>query len=230
MLQYYAYLWGDLLLGVIWLIFFLDRKDLRKEIFTTSFLFSVLGFTEIAFSEYWSPPTLFNLINRIGFSIEDILFMFFIGGICSCIFEVLFSKKDVVMRHKIHRHRGLIAALLALIISVIIEHIYPLQTIYTLSFLGIIFSLYFVMRRKDLFFEALISGVIFTILYTLTFLFLFQYIGFYNLYYHIENLSGIFLFGNPIEEYLFAFVSGFSGAIIYKYIFDEEITKLKSSN
>lgn len=41
----------------------------------------------------------------------------------------------------------------------------------------------------------------------------------------IENLSGIFIFGIPIEELLFAFALGFGGSIYYEYITGQKYKK-----
>ncbi len=227
MLEQYAFLWGTMLLGLVWCFFFFVRKDLRSEIFVTSILFSILGFAEFVFSEYWSPPTLFNLIEKVGFSIEDVVFMFFVGGISSCIFEILMRKKDIRLGRKRHHHHAFIMICCILGSSLLIEHFYPLKTVYTLSFLGVVFGCILTYIRKDLLLDAAISGLFFTCVYSVVILSFLQYVNFYQNFYHTNNLSGIYVLGNPVEEYLFAYTCGFLGSLLYKFFFDKKVVDFK---
>src|SRR3989344_722195 len=96
-MQYIWLIWS-LILIAIWLgiYAFLDSKDRKKEMLTVSLWTSLLGLTEPLFvTEYWNPPSLFDLAQRTGFDIESFIFSFGIGGIAFVIYEFIFS-----VRHK----------------------------------------------------------------------------------------------------------------------------------
>jgi hypothetical protein len=76
----YAYLAGSIALFTIWLIFFLVRKDLRKEILTMSWLIGILSVVTGYYwwtVDWWKPPTLTHTI--VG--VEDLVMGFSAGGI-----------------------------------------------------------------------------------------------------------------------------------------------------
>lgn len=64
----YAYLIGSLGLLAVWFLIYLSsRAQSRKEMLVVSFGTMLLGLTEPIFvPEYWNPPTLFNLAQRIS--------------------------------------------------------------------------------------------------------------------------------------------------------------------
>src|SRR5579871_5412607 len=98
----YEYLFGVFILTCIWIVLYLIRKDLRKAMIWSGLFYifwTLVGFILyrlFAFSPersitpgYWAPPTLFNLGQKTGgLAIEDILFMFFVGGIATAIYEL----------------------------------------------------------------------------------------------------------------------------------------------
>ncbi len=43
----------------------------------------------------------------------------------------------------------------------------------------------------------------------------------------LENLSGIFIIGIPLEEFLFAFSVGFTGSNVYEFFFGYTLVKEK---
>lgn len=71
----YAYLMGTtLILGPVWLFVFLARKDLRKEVLSTSFVIGVVGlFSELWYRrDYWNP----EIFTSHSIGLEDFLFGF----------------------------------------------------------------------------------------------------------------------------------------------------------
>ena len=131
----YAYLIGAGILGLFWLLIFVRRKDLRKELTFGGLLGIPFGMTEFFYiPEYWNPPSVFNLIDKIGFGIESVLFGFFVGGIAASLFEFLEKKRLV----SIHKHQNnedhYVPYLLLIIFYLSLELTLPLYTIYNLSF------------------------------------------------------------------------------------------------
>ena len=74
----YASIFGNVFFGIIWLILFLIRKDLRKEILIMSFFSTPLGplSEKLYLRDYWHP----EFFSNTAIKIEDVLFAFFIGG------------------------------------------------------------------------------------------------------------------------------------------------------
>src|SRR3989344_5997076 len=85
----------------IWLVIFLFRKRLRKEMLLASLFTMLFGFTEPLFvPKYWSPPSLFNLATNTGFDIESFIFAFSIGGIAAVLYEVFTKERHVKISHR----------------------------------------------------------------------------------------------------------------------------------
>ena len=88
----YAYLVGDFFLGIVWLLLFLFRKDLRIKMLIMSVLVAPLSpIAELFYlRDYWQPEF---MTGRSFTGIEDILFSFFIGGISGVLYEEFFGKR-----------------------------------------------------------------------------------------------------------------------------------------
>src|SRR3972149_9557058 len=72
----------------LWLLFYVERPFLRREMLWVSAFTALTGLAEPLFvPEYWSPPSLFNLAATSGFAVESILFSFATGGIASVLYE-----------------------------------------------------------------------------------------------------------------------------------------------
>ena len=102
----YAYLLGTIIFLIIWLILYLHRKDLRKEMIVMSMLVAILGM----FSEYlwwthdwWRPQT----ITGTTIGIEDLLLGFTNGGIAAVLYEELFKKRMYKYKSRNHNLRVL---------------------------------------------------------------------------------------------------------------------------
>jgi hypothetical protein len=218
----------SLVFGLFWLIIFLWKKELRGEILTTSLIFSVMGFSEIIFKEYWSPKSVFGLIESIGFGFEDILFCFFLGGISATIWEVLFFKKERHLKQRIKNHHILSAGCIMVLLMLILEKIFPMYTIFT----SCIFMIFVVFMgcfryRKDLILYLLESGVVFMLFYILVLKIVFAPVEYFSKFYHFEYLTNFQIIGIPLEEYMFGFAFGVLGSFIYKFIYDKEIISRK---
>jgi len=213
----YAYLIGSLALGVVWVLFYLFRRDLHKEIVTASLLAAPLGLSQYFYvHEYWSPPTLFDLARRTGFDIESILFSFFVGGIAAVAYEVCFSRRLVKGRFGRHVHIGAYAVIV--LGYVLIEFVAPTSTIYNLMIVAILATVVIVTSRPDLIVNMFISGVVFGGLYFILFLaFNALFSEFISTTYALENFWGIFALGVPLEEIMFAFWFGVVWSALYEY-------------
>ncbi|HLC53886.1 MAG TPA: lycopene cyclase domain-containing protein [Candidatus Nanoarchaeia archaeon] len=227
----YEYFIGALIFGVPWLFLFIRRKDLRWPMLWTSIVYIAFSGVIVAVwsllskliylgepivPSYWYPPTFFNLGTLTGFAgIEDILWLFFIGGIATCIYEYLSNSRIVVRRsYKIHG----VAFAAAFVSFFIFHYFFPVNLIYGFIFSNICGALVLCIERRDLIRHALLGGVAFLIVYVMAFLFvLIVFPDMVNNFYNIENLSGIKILYIPIEEYLYAISFGLLWGPMYEY-------------
>lgn len=216
-MEQYGYLLGNLILGIPWTIFFFLRKDLRKEMLWAGIIGMFLGFTNFLYvPEYWNPPTLFNLLDKIGFSIEDALNGIFNGGIAAVIFEFIERKKT----QKIHtrRYPSYIALAIFFISYFGLELLFPQRTIYHLSSALLLTALVSWNYRPDLGRQIITSGVLFGLLYWSLFFFFNQiFPTFVSSFYTLKNMSGIYLLSVPFEEVLFGFSLGAGWSVLYEF-------------
>jgi len=214
----YAYFIGALIGLAIWLIFFILRKDLRKEILFGSLLAAPFGFSGSLFiPEYWDPITLFDLASKAKFTIEGILFCFSFGGIATVVFEVFTRKKLVKIKPNYKTHILPYFSFIAMII--ILEFMFPDKSIYNASIAPLLLAIYIGYKRRDLIKQMLFGGIIFTLLYLLFFI-IFNSIfpDYVEKVYTLKNLLGINILGTPIEEFIFAFAAGTAWSAFYEYV------------
>lgn len=231
----YEYLIGSLMVGAIWLFFFFFRRDLRKPILWSSaayMLFNIVAFaawrffasldasSQLFVPHYWNPDTLFDL-GRItgGLAIEDALFMFFIGGIASAVYEFSFGKR-IVLKRSYHPHvRALFVGLGAAAIYGLLFNPNPIWPLIVFGFVG---ALFLWIERRDLVIHSLMGALAFLVVYALAFdVFLAFFPDFITQVYNLDALSGIVLLGLPLEEHLYALSFGLLWAPLYEYAHGE---------
>jgi len=218
-------IWSVVLLG-IWFVFYyrMDNAMSKKEMLTTSMWTALLGLTEPIFiPEYWNPPSLFNLAERTGFDIESIIFAFSVGGIASIIYESFIGTRHTNMTQKdmAHsRHKFHILALFSapIIFSVLFfaTELNPIYSVIIALFGGGAATWY---CRPDLKIKMSLGALLFLVLYFVFFLSLvIIYPDYVSAVWNLEGLTGILIFGIPMEELLFALALGFLWSSIYEHI------------
>ncbi len=228
----YEYFIGALLFGIPWFILFLARKDLRWPMIWTSIvyiafsgcivvvwsiarLFVYLG--EPIVPSYWYPPTFFNLGRLTGFAgIEDILWLIFIGGIATCIYEFL-THRRIIARHsyKFHAH----AFIVAFIGFFIFQLLFSTNLIYAFIFSNVLGAAVLWIERRDLIRHSFIGAVAFLIVYLAAFLLVLLFFPYViDQFYNLSDLSGYLIMGIPLEEYLYAVSFGLLWGPLYEYV------------
>ena len=214
----YAYLVANLLVLPIWVILFIHRKDLRKEMLITSVVVGIIALlTEPFFlQDYWHP----QIFNGWTVGIEDFLYGFILGGIASMIYKEIcgkiYSKKH---DRKYHWGRLLIPFLiLSIFIFVFGKIVVNLNTMHA-SLISLLFAIIFIIYyRHDLLIDSIISGLLVSIITFLGFLiFLKIFPGIIETWWFVHNLNGIFVFGIPSEELLWAFGLGAVAGPFYEF-------------
>lgn len=220
-----------LILFGIWIIVFILKKNARKEMLVVSLLTMPFGLTEPLFvPEYWNPPSLFNLAARIGFDIESLIFSFAIGGIGSVIYETVFKSNLKKMsgqernhwRHKFH----LFSLFSPIIVFLPLFFFTRLNPIYSASISMAVGGIAAMFCRPDLKKINIWGGFLFLILY---FLFFISFNIFYpyavEQFWNLSALSGILIWGVPLEELIFAFTFGMMWSSIYEHIIGYKLLK-----
>lgn len=225
----YEYLLGDLIgLGVLLCLFWavprlrrmmwwgaLTAVALHVCIFVFwSFFARVLPLRADFVPVYWDPPVLFDLGRTLGISIEDLLFLFVMGGLCTVAYELL-TRHLPRMRKVAHRHWD-VAAVLG--IAFVILTALPINPIYSWIGASTAAAAYLVARRPDLLGHSLRSGALFLVFYVVFFWGILLVFPWFVDYWSMENLSGIVLAGIPFEEYLWALSFGLLWGPLYEYV------------
>jgi hypothetical protein len=215
----------SLILFGIWLIIFIFRARVRKEMLMASFFTMPFGLTEPFFvPEYWSPPSLFDLASRTGFDLESLIFSFAVGGIGSVIYETIFKVTHVKMSEREilkKKHRFHLFGLFSPIIVFLPLHLFTsLNPIYSVSIAMVVGGIFAMICRPDLRKKVMTGGSLFLGLYFVFFLsFNLAYPDAVENYWNTSAISGKSIWGIPFEELLFAFTFGMLWSSAYEHIF-----------
>ncbi|MBI5001868.1 hypothetical protein HZC31_00620 [Candidatus Woesearchaeota archaeon] len=211
-----------LFLGV-WLLIFLAKPTVRREMFWVSLFTMPFGFTEPLFvPEYWSPPSLFDLAARTGFDIESLIFCFAIGGIGAVLYEALFRVKHKKLpekeKHCKRHHFHLLALTSPLFVFIPLLLWTEINSIYAACIAMFVGGIAAMLCRPDLTRKILIGALLFLSLYFIFFLtFILAYPGIVQEVWNLSALSGILFLGIPIEELLFGFTFGMLWSSAYEH-------------
>jgi len=219
--QYTWLAWASAFLlpwSALYLAFPLQRKTmLWASAFTAPF-----GLTEPLFvPEYWNPPSLFDLAQRTGFDIESLIFTFGIGGVAAVLYSVLTRRGARPMAaHEKHRplHRHHTKALAAPFIAFPLLYFFPWNPIYPGIVAMLIGAVATLLCRPDLKTKTWIGGVLF-LGYYIVFLLGLEWSapGYVARVWNLAALSGVLVFGMPLEEMLWAIAFGLYWSGVYEH-------------
>jgi len=219
----YAYLIGSLFFLVIWLVLFIFKPKLRKEMLIISIVFlpavPILEYLHIR--DYWMPDYIWG--SFVG--IEDFIFAFSFAGIAAVIYDVLPGKKRKELKEQeqnIKKNWLVMIVFFSAVIFTIFAFFHfmlAVNTVTALIFSFLMAGLYIIMTRRDLLRKALLSGVLMSIIF-----FLFYMVFFLRLYpdiverwWNLAELSGNLIFGLPVEEVAWAFAFGLLFGPLYEF-------------
>ena len=220
----YVYLIGTSVFALIWAILFFIRKDLRKKIFFTSLFAAPLGISELLFiPDYWIPQ--FQTIPLFKeLFLESILFCFFLGGVVSVIYQVLFREK-LFETKGINPYLTLIAPALFLTYFLKIFNINLMYYVFISMFIGSFFVMFYLKKKSK---KIIYSAIINTFLYSIFYFILWYSFPELPASYQFQNLSGILLGGIPLEEFLWIFSFALYWTPVYE-IWRTYLKKLRAS-
>jgi hypothetical protein len=216
---HYSYLVGALVFDAAWLACYLLGKNYRAEIRWGTMISAPLALTSILFvPQYWTPPSLFDLDQKIRVGIEDFLWAAAVGGIASVVAEILLKERLSRLRKVAHK-RHFAPFVVIVVVFIALELWHKDKTIYNCIIAFAIGAIVIAVLRSDLIPTMLIGALSFTALYFVLFLIvLLLYPDFVNRFYNIPKLLGIYVRGVPIEELLFAGTGGAIWSVAYEYV------------
>jgi len=226
----YIYLILALLFLVPGAIIYALREDLRPVIWVMMACSIPFAFTEFLFyPDYWEPKFLFDLASKIGFGIEDLIFICGQGAFSSTAYAFFFryrlsNKDEQTTPGMVIRRISILFSvtfLLVFIVAIIGIHMIYGSFLIMIGISSIIFLI-----RRDLFFPSLAGAVIAVIVYTsLCLIFALFFPHAFRDVWHAEKFLNLFFLGIPLEEYMYGFGSGMAATMFYPYVFNRAYCK-----
>jgi lycopene cyclase-like protein len=217
---HYSYLVGVGIFWIGWWVCFALAKSYRSQMRWGTLLAAPLAITSLLFvPQYWTPPSLFDLDQKIHVGIEDFLWAAAVGGMAAVAGEIFLKQKLREIRSR-RRTRHLAPFVLLVIVFGALEFWHPNKTMDNTIIAFAVGALVLGYLRRDLI-PLMISGLLsFAVLYFLLFLcVLALYPEFVKRYWNLPALMGIFLAGVPLEELLFAATGGAIFSVAYEYMY-----------
>ncbi len=224
-MHHYHYVWLTWSSAFLlpWLGLYLLFPKCRRVMVRASMLTAPFGLTEPLFVPvYWNPPSLFDLAQRTGFDIESLIFCFAIGGVCVVFYNVLAGRTmrplDPSEKQR-SRHRFHFAALLAPFPVFMVLYQLPWNPIYPAIISMAVGAMATMLCRPDLKIKTLVGGALFLVYY-LAFMLALKWSapGYIERVWNLPALSGVMVYGIPLEELLFGAVFGMYWSSIYEHM------------
>ena len=224
----YAYLLGALTLAPFWLIFYLVRKDTRRQMILMSVMIGLLSLATTHYwwtVDWWQSPTITG--TKVG--VEDFITGFFSGGIMAVAYEVLFSRRQYKLKNRGIAGPDVVKLLLFMAFStsflfwgVGLSSFWS-STIALLTSATIIFY-----YRRDLLLNGVISGALMVGISTASYFTITTVSPEWASHaYKFDTLSGKLVSGIPVEEFIFWFLAGLFFGPLYEYSQGKKLRKHK---
>lgn len=208
---------------VPWLALFVALPRHRHVMGWASAGTAPFGLTEPLFvPEYWNPPSLFDLAQRTGFDVESVIFSFAIGGVGAALYNIVTGRNLVPVgraeRDHPH-HRRHVAALIAPAVVFPPLYMLPWNPIYPAMAAMALGAFATVLCRPDLASKTWVGALLFVAYYAVFMLGLeWSVPGYIDRVWNLRALSGVLIYGVPLEELLFAATFGMYWAGIYEHL------------
>jgi hypothetical protein len=218
----YSFLVLSILFLLPGLVILLARRDLRRMLVVMGVLSLPFAATEFLFyPNYWEPQFLFDLVEIIGFGVEDVLFVVGLGWLTAGIYPAVTGRRILGPQRladprALLRLLGVFAAVAAAVVASVFAGI---PTIYAAPVIMVAATLWIVLRRPDLAAPAALGALLTTAVYALLSWILMALIpGVFDLDWNTEEFTNIFVLGIPFEELMYGASAGLIGAVFYPYL------------
>lgn len=222
MIERYSFLVLSLLFLVPPSAILLLRRDLRGILGLTAVLSLPFAATEFLFyPTYWNPETLFDLVQRIGFGIEDVLFVVGLGMLSAGIYPFVFGKR--VLREASEPRGAMCGRAAVLLISagvaVAVASAVGVHMIYAAPVVMVVADAAILLRRSDLLAPSVVGGLLTVCVYGgLSLLFQLLIPGVFELDWNTDEFLNVFVLGIPVEELMYGFSAGLVGSVFVPYV------------
>jgi hypothetical protein len=207
------------------------RPDLRRVIRRMAVMAIPFAFTESWFyPEYWEPRFLFDLADRIGFGIEDLLFVVGLAAFTSTAYAAVTGTRYVSdgdrQRTEIVRRVAMILGATFLLVGAAVLLDVPM--IYAAPPIMLAVAAVLVGLRRDLLVVGAVGALVSTLVYgVLCWLFLVLFPDAFASTWHTEQFLNIFVLGLPLEEILYALGAGAAASVVYPFVFGERLVRIR---
>lgn len=197
------------------------RRDLGRPAAVSALAALPFALTEgLFYPGYWRPQFLFDLADRLGFGLEDLLFVAGLGALGVSAYPIVSGRRLTPHgpgRSAIGRAAAVVAGALALF-GVLLRTT-PLSAIGAALAAMLAAALVLVSLRRDLLAPALIGGAAAGSGYFLCCLLLGRVVpGVFQTTWNPAALSGWALAGVPLEEVAYGAAAGVAGALFYPFV------------
>jgi hypothetical protein len=226
----YPFLVLSLLLMVPGGAVFLIRPDLRRAMGIMALCSIPFAFTErLFYPDYWEPRFVFDLVNRIGFGIEDVLFVTGLAGFTTTAYPFVFRRRYGVFpggsRRASLRRMGVLIGT-ALLLTALAD-LMGVPAIYTSVIAMVGITSVMVFWRRDLALPALLGAVLSVGIYGILCLVLEALIpDVFALDWYTDRFLNRFVFGVPVEELLYSGAAGATATVFFPFAFFKVFIKL----
>jgi len=207
--------------GVLVLVVRPDLRTVAARIVPFSLPFA---FTESLFyPSYWEPAFLFDLGRRIGFGIEDFVFVAALAAFSTIIYPACCNRAYASHAPATGRACAAVRALMLLAVAGALLAVLwaaGIAVIYGACMAMFVSGLAAAALRRDLFVPALIGGVCAGAVYFVVCCAADLIMpGIFQTVWHTEKFLGVFVLGVPLEELIYGGVAGFAATSFYPYVF-----------
>ncbi len=219
----YEWLVFAVIFDIIWLVLYVLKPHLRRQMLWVGALTALTGLLEPIFvPRYWTPPSLFNLAATTHFDIESIIFSFGRGGIGSVLYEAALKMQHrKMMPAELRRERRWFHLLSLSVMPIVFGVLFfftGLNPIYCVSAALFLGALAAVACRPDLAWNTALGGLLFVGLYFIVFFLVTQVYPDFVSSWNLAALSGILVLGVPLEELMYASAFGMLWSGVYEHI------------
>jgi hypothetical protein len=199
------------------------RPDLRPHMARAAVAALPFAATErLFYPTYWSPHFLFDLVDVLGFGLEDVLFLVGLAAFTATAYPVAFGRgyeprEPRSGRRALARGASLVAAALGAALALVAAGV-PVIYAAIGAMAGAAAAV--VARRPDLLAPSLLGGLVSTLVYAaLCWLYAALLPGVFARAWHTERFLNRFAAGVPLEELLYGWAAGSVATVFLPFAF-----------
>ncbi len=166
--------------------------------------------------DYWTPQFIFGS----KFGMEDFIYGFLAGGIANVVYEEIFGIKHSKRKNRSHDWSVFLLPVfgISLALFVISMLFFKINTMLSVLIPIIILTIFMIYLRKDLLRDAIISGIIFSLITFLNYIILIHlFPSIIDHWYHGKGINYHLFLGVPMGEIYWAIALGAVAGPFYEF-------------